>query len=68
MSTVNNELLDLFEQMLDQSELRRQIEDLEVKAVIYSDRDRVRFDDLISEIKVKELKLLDLMSENYIID
>lgn len=68
MSEEKLELLELFEKMLDQSELRRQIEDLETKAVIYSDRDRVRFNDLISEIKLKEMKLLDLMSESYIID
>jgi len=50
-----------FENYLDQVELRKQIEMLESKVFIYSDRDRVRMNELVSQIKELEMKLLDLM-------
>jgi hypothetical protein len=57
-----------FENYLDQVELRKQIEMLESKVFIYSDRDRVRMNELVSQIKELEIKLLDLMVQSAIID
>jgi len=48
-------------------ELRLKIEELEKKAVIYSDRDRERFNEILNQIRILELELLDVMSQDYLI-
>lgn len=47
--------------------LRAKIEHLENLAAIYSDRDQVRMQELLNEIRANEMKLLDLMTSENII-
>lgn len=47
--------------------LRAKIEHLENLAAIYSDRDQVRMNEILSELRANEMKLLELMIKENII-
>ena len=56
-----------FEDFLEMNELRKKLERLEVLINVYQDRDREVMNDLLKELRINEMKLLDLMSDNYLI-
>lgn len=59
-----------FEAFLDRNEalvIRKKIEYLETLADVYADRDRVRLDSILVELRANEMKLLDLMTSENII-
>ena len=62
---LNETLMNHFETMIETSEVRNRIERLELMADLYAPRDRVRFQELMTEIKQNETKLLDLMVNEY---
>ena len=64
-------LIKAFDKSLENEQeitLREQIEHLESMANFYSGTDRVRYDDIIVELKQKELILLDLMVNDNVIN
>ena len=46
---------------MNKQEIIQEINRLEVLAILYSDRDRVRYSELQAQIRELEMKLLDLM-------
>lgn len=67
---MRHELTTEFEAFLDRNEMtviRAKIEYLEKLADVYADRDRVRLDAILCELRANEMKLLDLMSKENII-
>lgn len=47
--------------VMNKQEIIQELNRLEALAIIYSDRDRVRYSELQVQIKELEIKLLDLM-------